>query len=79
MSAPTEPSTDRDRLEKKHQASIDFFKHLTTLSSGAILLTATVYDKLKELFNDPHGIVICIVMFLVALVFSLVGHAILVF
>lgn len=79
MTTPTQPSMDSKRLEEKHKVAIDFFKHLTTLSSGAILLTSTVYDKLKTLFSTSDGLVNCIKLFLIALICSLLGHAILVF
>lgn len=67
-------NSQSDALEKQHQASIDFFKHLSTLCSGAVLITVTVYEKLKALSPDLQCIKASVGLFLLCLLCSLVGH-----
>lgn len=51
-----DPELKPDDVEKRRTESIklqfDLYKHLTTLSTGAILLLAAFLEKL---FKEPHG------------------------
>jgi hypothetical protein len=59
--------SDHARLE------IDVFKHLTTLSTGAIVLLAAFLDKMKGLTSLRIAIPIAATSLLVCLIFSVKG------
>lgn len=60
------------------KAQIEYYKHLTALSTGSILLIATFLEKL---FATPHFkwlVIISLFGFLVCLVFSIIAYTVIV-
>ena len=62
-----------DRLADHARLEVDVFKHITTLSTGAIVLIATFMDRLKSLHSFRIALPIAATSLLVCLMFSVKG------
>lgn len=74
--APTKvPSSDRTPAERADSQRLIFelLKHVTTVSSGSLLLAATFYSKLQNASISPTYLLIVFVCFAFAIVAAIVG------
>ena len=61
------------RIER-YKLIFDYLKHLTTLSTGSIVIMATFLDKLLKAPEWPFLAIVSIIGFLIAVVFSVMTH-----
>jgi hypothetical protein len=69
-------SEDEKKLAEESKLAHDYFKHLTTLSTGSILLIATFLDKLFAQPEWKFFVGIAIVAFLISIICSIIIQAI---
>jgi len=64
-------------ITNKHEAvraQLDYLKHITTLSTGSILLLATFMDKLLTQPLWKSAVIVALIGFIVAVVACVVAH-----
>ena len=71
---PADESSNQNMIEFFKQVS-DHFKHLTTLSSGFILVMATMAEKLFKNPGWPILMAVSFLLFVVSIVASLMAQA----
>lgn len=72
---PKAPSSDRTAAERADSQRLVFelLKHVTTISSGSLLLAATFYSKLQTVSSYSTYLFIVFVCFAFAIVAAIVG------
>jgi lipid-A-disaccharide synthase-like uncharacterized protein len=67
---------EESRLLEYHKALLDYLKHITTLSTGSIILIATFLEKIFQKPMWKAAVVVSLIGFMVSTLFATIAYTI---